>query len=129
MSKYTDDLEKALGVVNPVMLSRYYQCPLIIFNTQHPHAFGTRDHRAEVRHFRDRSWWTSKPIRIRGCGGLQESRTAHLEAAITWAQKRDLGVEEWVTTGFANSWIPKAVKAELAADLKKWRAAQGDASK
>jgi hypothetical protein len=125
MSKYTDDLGKAVGVYNPIMIFRRYQCPVITFNTQHHHAFGTRDHRAEVRFFQDGKPWTSKPIRLReGSSRLKESREAHLQAAIAWAEKKGLKVEEWVPTGFPNSWMPKDVKERMTADLKAWRKEQ-----
>lgn len=122
MSKYTDDVHAALGVINAVMLGQKYECPVIFFNTQHHHAYGTRDHRAVVRLFRDGKPRQSKPIRIReGTHTLALSRAAHLQAAIEWAQKKDLGVEEWVPSGFPNTWIPKDVKDRMTAELKQWR--------
>lgn len=125
MSKYTDDLGEAVGVYNPVMISRHYQCPVIIFSTQHHHAFGTRDHRAEVRFFYEGKPWRSKPIRVpEASSRLQESREAHLQAAIAWTKSRGMKVEKWVPTGFANSWMPKDVKERMSAELKAWRKEQ-----
>lgn len=124
MSKYTDDLEAALGLVNEYMISHRYGCPRIVFSTQHPHAFGTRDHRVEVTFLREGKWFQSKPIRIREGRDLAESRKAHLKAAVEWAEKAGLGIEEWVPSGFANSWIPKPVKDQIMADLKAWRKQQ-----
>lgn len=130
MSKYTDDIHAATGVINAVDLGRKYQCPVIFFNTHHAHAFGTRDHRSEVRFFQDGERWRSKPIRVReGVSTLKESRQAHLQAAIEWAEKRNLGVEEWVPSGFSNTWIPKVAKERVMADLKAWRKGQRAAVK
>ncbi|MFE0490120.1 hypothetical protein [Streptomyces griseoaurantiacus] len=125
MSKYTDDLSDALNVVNPVMISRRYQCPVIIFKTQHPHAFGSRGHRAEVYFHFDGKPRRSKPIRVRDASSrITESREAHLQAAIAWSKERGMKVEEWVPTGFANSWMPRDVKDRMVAELKAWRKEQ-----
>lgn len=129
MSKYTDDVYAALGVVNTWDLSKKYDCPAIYFFTQHPHAIGHSDHRAEVSFWRDNERW-KKEIRARGRrGSLKESREAHLKAAIDWAQEKGLGVEEWVPSGFPNAWIPKDVKDRLMAELKAWRKEQRTAAK
>lgn len=126
MSKYTDDVYAALGVVSPWELGEKYKCPVIFFETQHTHAFGTRDHRAEVLYYRDEKRYRSKPIRIRtgGVGRLKESRAAHLKAAVEWAERRGLGVAEWVPSGWPDAWVPKNVKGQLMTELKKWRKLQ-----
>lgn len=128
MSKYTDDLYAALGVVNAWNLSKKYECPIIYFHTQHAHAFGHSDHRAEVCFFRDGNRW-KKVIRTREHRRLKESREAHLRAAIEWAEKRGLGVQEWAPSGFRDIWIPKDVKEKVMADLKAWRKTQRQAAK
>lgn len=129
MSKYTDDVYAALGESNAFGLGKKYQCPVIFFHTHHAHAFGTRDHRAEVSFFRDGERWKSKPIRVRGGHGLAESRRMHLQAAIEWAERRGLGVEEWTPSGFSDTWIPKVVKDQIQAELKAWRKEQRAAAK
>lgn len=130
MSKYTDDVYAATGIVNPWMLREKYRCPVLYFHTQHPHAFGTRDHRSEVHFYRGGEPRKSKPIRVRDQGGsLASSREAHLQAAIEWAEKKDLGVEEWVPSGWPGAWIPKLVKDQLMVELKEWRRQQKVAAK
>ncbi|MFH8483002.1 hypothetical protein [Streptomyces sp. NPDC018055] len=124
MSAYTDSLDKALNVTNEVNVSRRYECPVITFSTQHAHAFGHKDHHVDVRYLRDGKWW-KKTIRLReGSSRLKESRAAHLEAAVEWAREQGLGVEEWVPTGFPNSWMPKDVKERMKADVQQWRKGQ-----
>jgi hypothetical protein len=123
MSKFTDDMA-AMGVVNAWEVSRRYDCPVIFFDTQHHHAFGTRDHRATVQFPRDGKWFR-KTIRIRTAaplGGLKGSREAHVQAAQEWAASR-LGVAEWVPTGFHHAWMPKEVHARMKAELAAWRKA------
>lgn len=124
MSKFTDDVHAALGVINTWELTKKYQCPAIYFFTQHPHAIGHSDHRAEVSFWRDERRWKKEVRTRRAYGRLTESRDAHLKAAIEWAEKKGLGVEEWVPSGFPNTWIPKDVKARMTADLKAWRKEQ-----
>lgn len=131
MSKYTEDVCAATGAVNPSMLSRRYQCPVIYFHTRHNHAFQTRDRRAEVQFYRDGKRWRSKPIRVRSAEArtLAQSRAAHLAAAIEWAEKHGLGVEEWAPSGYPDAWIPKEAKERLLADVKAWRKEQRAAAR
>lgn len=129
MSKYTDDVYAALGLVNPHQVSRRYECPVIQFSTQHAHAANHKDHRVTVTFLRDGEWRVTKPIRLDGHVGLTASRDAHLTAAIEWAEKRGLGVEEWVPSGWPNSWIPKPVKDQLMSELKEWRKKQKAAAR
>lgn len=124
MSKYTDDLHAAFKLVNAYEVGRHYGCPVIHFNVGHAHAFGTKDHRAQVDFIKGSDWWQSKPIRLLGYGTLTESRKAHLDAAVKWAAKMGLGVEEWAPSGFSNSWIPKDAKDRITAELKEWRKLQ-----
>lgn len=125
MSKYTDDLEAALGLINVYMISRHYNCPRITFRAQHTHSFGTSDHRVDVTFLRDDNWRRSKPIRVREGGDLAKSRKGHLEAAVEWAEKAGLDVGEWVPSGFDNnSWIPKPMKEQIMAELGAWRREQ-----
>ncbi|MER6605667.1 hypothetical protein ABT282_07075 [Streptomyces sp. NPDC000927] len=125
MSKYSDDLHEAMGLINAYDIGCHFECPVIYFNTMHPHAFGTRDHRAEVTFLRDGQWWKSKSIRVRGGhSSLKEIREVHLNAAVEWAERKGLGVEEWVPSGFPNTWIPKPVKDQIQDELKSWRKKQ-----
>jgi hypothetical protein len=129
VSKYTDDLYAALGLINTWDLSKEYDCPAIYFFTQHPHAIGYSDHRAEVSFWRNGERWKKEIRTDKRVGSLRESRQAHLEAAIEWASKRGLGVEEWVPSGLRDTWIPADVKARIQAELKEWRKQQREAAK
>lgn len=130
MSKYTDDVEEALSIVNPYQMSRRYKCPLISFDTQHAHSFNTSDHRATVRFLVDGEWYRKiVRVRRRDVVGLKASRQAHLESAIEYAKKRGLNVEEWVPTGFRDSWMPKDVRDRMREELKQWRKEQRAAEK
>lgn len=129
MSKYTDDLYAAFGVVNAYDLSGRYQCPVIYFDIHHPHAIGWSDHRSEVKFYRDGKRWKSPEFRVRHGGTLAQSRKAHLEAATKWAAEKGLGVEEWVPSGFRDAWIPAGVKDKIKAELKEWRKQQRAADK
>lgn len=127
MSKYTDDVYTATGLVNPWQVGQRYRCPVIYFHTQHTHSFGTRDHRAVVAFPAKRQ--KSKPIRVKGERTLSLSREAHFKAAVEWAEKEGLQVGEWVPSGWPNTWIPADVKDKLKAELKSWRAQQRAADK
>jgi hypothetical protein len=129
VSKYTDDMRAAFNLVNAWELGKHFQCPVIYFNIHHPHAIGYSDHRSEVVFFRDGERRKSKEIRIRHGGTLAESRRVHLEAAIEWASKRGLGVEEWAPSGFRDTWIPADVNDRIKAELKEWRKQQREAAK
>lgn len=130
MSKYTDDVYAATGLVNPWQVGQRYHCPVIYFHTQHAHAFGTRDHRAQVVFYRGDDRCQSKPIRVReNVHTLSLSREVHFKAAVEWAEKAGLQVEEWVPSGWPDTWIPADVKDRIKVELKNWRKQQRAADK
>ncbi|THA72492.1 hypothetical protein E6R60_26540 [Streptomyces sp. A0642] len=121
MSKFTEDLHAATGLVNAHDVSRHYECPMIWYHTRHPHASGYWDYRVVVQLLHEGKW-KEKTIRLPGApSGVKARRDAFLAAAVEWAERRGLGVEEWVPTGFSNSWMPKDVKDRMTAELKQWR--------
>lgn len=119
-----EDVDAVFGAVNAYQLGNHFQCPVIYFHSRHAHALGWSDHRAEVTFFKDGERWKSKEIRVRRSGALAASRRAHLEAAIEWAKEKGLGVDEWVPSGFPDTWIPANVKDEIKSRLKEWRKQQ-----
>lgn len=127
VSKYTDDLAKGLDLHNVVEIARKYDCPVISFSTAHAHAQGHWDYRAEVNVWRD-GRWRRKTLRAGDGVGLAEKRTANLELAQRWVADHLDYADEWVPTGLPNSWMPKAAKDHMAAELKAWRKTQKEAT-
>ena len=122
MSKFSDDMDAGLGIVNPHLILRRYKCPIITYSTQHAHAFGTTDRRAELTVIEDGKQ-KSKTFRPQyGLGATEARKTAYLQA-VSWAMS-NVGVSEWVPTGFPNSWMPKDAHTRMKADLQQWRDAK-----
>lgn len=126
MRNFVEDMSEGLNLSNEINIAKRYDCPVISYSTAHPHAAGRWDHRAEVHQYVDGEL-RRKTIRVRESYRSPKAlRDAHLQAAQEWATER-LGISEWAPTGFPNSWMPKDVKARMAADLKAWRKQQADA--
>jgi hypothetical protein len=121
VSKYTDDLRKALNIFNTHDIAAKYGAVIVSFERFHPHAFGHHDYRAETYRVTDGKAY--KKVFRRGGG-----RTQCAEAAQKWASER-FGIAEWVPTGFRDSWMPKDAKDRMMADLKAWRTEQRRAAK
>ncbi|MGW9069233.1 hypothetical protein ACWGQT_07285 [Streptomyces yangpuensis] len=127
MSKFTDDMDAALRIRNPWEIGKRYECPVIYYMTQHPHAFGHNDYRAEIVFARDGKRY-KKEFRVREGVTQKNRRELHLQTAQAWAEAQ-LGTTEWVPTGFPNTWMPKDAHERMKGDLKAWRKEQREASK
>lgn len=123
MSKYTDDLYDALGLVNTWDISRRYECPTISYSTRHPHASGHSDYRVKIEVLVNGKW-RRKTLRPGSDGTAKENRDRHLQAAVDWATEH-LGISDWSPTGCeSGTWIPTEVKNRIKADLAQWRKAR-----
>ncbi|MFD7835680.1 hypothetical protein [Streptomyces sp. NPDC059761] len=128
MSKFTDDMRTAFGVVNAVEVSKRYDCPVIYYRTKHPHAQGYTDYRSEIVYPREGEFYR-KVFRPRDLYDTPQARRAgFVKTAQDWAAER-LGASEWVASGYLNTWMPKGAHERMTAELKAWRKAQKEASK
>ncbi|MCX4799610.1 hypothetical protein OG497_37785 [Streptomyces sp. NBC_01242] len=126
MSKFTEDVWQALQLSNELNIARRYDCVTIGYTTAHKHAISYADRHATTYRYVDGAR-RQKEFRTPSAKSAVEERRQCIELAQKWASER-FGVEEWVPTGFANSWMPKDVKERMTADLKAWRKEQREAA-
>jgi hypothetical protein len=131
MSKLTDTLHE-MGLHNT--LSLLTVCPVkasISYATEHPHAFGHKDHRIVVWVLGKDGKPRSKTLRPHPGGRTaKENRDAHLEAAAAFFQEeiwKGEGSVEWVRDPFTEhgwQWITKDSYEAVMGLVKAHRAAK-----
>lgn len=122
-SMYPDDMAAALGITSGQEISRRYNSPIIYFSLRDEPGRSRGDHNSFVEWpHTSGDWLRSERIFLTPRPQEQAaSRDAHLNAAIEWASRYGLDVDDWAPTKLDDTWVPASVMQDVRSQLNAYR--------